>query len=293
MTLPSPNEIDALWDYGEPAASEARFREWLPAAQQDATFHACLLTQIARAQGLQRLFAAAHATLDAAQALLAEAKAEAHIRYLLERGRVHNSAGEKDKALPLFLLAWNTATVTGAEFYAVDAAHMLGIATPPAEQVLWSERALAQAEAATDPRARGWLGALYNNLGWTYHDLEQFRHALNLFARGLRFREAQGQGPQIRVARWTVARALRSLGRVGEALAMQEALLEEHARAGSSDAYVEEEIGECLLAQGRLEAARPHFARAYAALKDDPWLRDGEPARLARMARLAEVESAG
>ena len=293
MTLPSPNEIDALWDYGEPAASEARFREWLPAAQADPTFHACLLTQIARAQGLQRDFEQAHATLDAAQALLVEAETEARIRYLLERGRAHNSAGEPEKARPLFLLAWNTATVTGAEFYAVDAAHMLGIAAPPQEQILWSERAMAQAEAASDPRARGWLGALYNNLGWTYHDLEQFRHALNLFQRGLRMREEQGQAPQIRIARWTVARALRSVGRVGEALAMQQALLEEHAAAGSSDAYVEEEIGECLLALGRVAASRPHFARAYAALKDDPWLRDGEPERLARMARLAEVGSGG
>ena len=46
-------DFDAAWDYGDPAASEQRFRELLPRAEQDGdrSYHAQLLTQIARAQG--------------------------------------------------------------------------------------------------------------------------------------------------------------------------------------------------------------------------------------------------
>ena len=75
---------------------------------------------------------------------------------------------------------------------------------------------------------------------------------------------------------------------------MQEALLEEHARAGSSDAYVRGRAWRMPAGAGPRGGDRaPILPRAYGALKDDPWLRDGEPARLARMARLAEVGSEG
>jgi hypothetical protein len=69
-------------------------------ASDDRAYHAALLTQIARAQGLQHSFAPAHATLDAAHALLADPAAlarqplmQAMCRYLLERGRVLNTSG--------------------------------------------------------------------------------------------------------------------------------------------------------------------------------------------------------
>ncbi|HEX6385768.1 MAG TPA: hypothetical protein VF177_13945, partial [Anaerolineae bacterium] len=68
MTLP---DFDQLWDYSQPASTEERFRELLPAAEAagDDSYLAQLLTQIARAQGLQRQFAAAHETLDEAEKL--------------------------------------------------------------------------------------------------------------------------------------------------------------------------------------------------------------------------------
>ena len=44
------SDIDSLWDYGDPAGSEARFRVALAGAA--AELRPELLTQIARAQGL-------------------------------------------------------------------------------------------------------------------------------------------------------------------------------------------------------------------------------------------------
>ncbi|GAC1365533.1 MAG: hypothetical protein NVSMB3_14150 [Acidobacteriaceae bacterium] len=91
MLLP---DFDKIWDYGQPAVTEARFRALLPAAEATgADYHLQLLTQIARTQGLQamdgkpELFAAAHATLDQVERALDSARPVVRVRYLLERGR--------------------------------------------------------------------------------------------------------------------------------------------------------------------------------------------------------------
>jgi tetratricopeptide (TPR) repeat protein len=133
---------------------------------------------------------------------------------------------------------------------------------------------------------RRWLAPLHNNLGWAHHDRGEYAQALAAFERAVPLFEARGDPAGVRVARWSVARALRSLGRCQEALAAQRALLAAHAAAGSQDGFVHEEIGECLLALGRGEEARPHFRDAHRLLSQDRSLSRDEPARLARLARL-------
>ena len=88
------SDFDSLWDYGRPAETEARFRELLPAADDSPALGAELLTQIARAQGLQGRFAEAHATLDDLEPNLSRLPLRPRIRYLLELGRVYNSSGD-------------------------------------------------------------------------------------------------------------------------------------------------------------------------------------------------------
>jgi tetratricopeptide (TPR) repeat protein len=139
------------------------------------------------------------------------------------------------------------------------------------------------AEKSRDPKARGWLGPLYNNLGWTYHDKGELDKALALFEKGVAFRAERGQSKELRIARWTVGRALRSLGRIDEALAIQRALAKEHEAAGSSDGFVFEEIAECLLALKKRAEARPWFARAHEELSKDEWLAKHEARRIARL----------
>jgi tetratricopeptide (TPR) repeat protein len=273
-----------LWNYSDPAATEAQFRAFLPAAGANPAYHAALLTQIARAQGLQREFAAAHQTLDAAESLIASNMTVARIRFLLERGRVFNSSHHATEAAPLFRAAWELARTADEDFYAVDAAHMLGICEPAERQVEWNLRALNLAEHSDQPRARGWLGSLYNNLGWTFHDQGDPQRALELFEKALLFRQSQaGKESEVLIARWCVARCLRTLGRVEEALTEQRILERRHEAAGSRDGYVFEEIGENLLLLGRRDEARPYFARAYEELSADPWLAESEPARLERL----------
>ncbi|NOG52382.1 MAG: hypothetical protein HND48_25305 [Chloroflexi bacterium] len=97
-------DIDSQWDYNDPAGSEMRLRALIPQAEQsgDAALEAELLTQIARAMGLQMRFDEAHALLDDAQALLTPDMPQAAVRVALERGRLINTAGDPGAAFPHF-----------------------------------------------------------------------------------------------------------------------------------------------------------------------------------------------
>jgi tetratricopeptide (TPR) repeat protein len=285
--------FDDLWNYDQPAETEHAFRRLLPAARTagDRSYLAQLLTQIARTQGLQRQFEQAHTTLDEAQALLDGQSMVARIRYLLERGRVFNSAGEQIRARLLFLQAWEDASARGEDFYAVDAAHMLAIVKPAEEQLAWNRRALELAERSPDPRARRWLGSLYNNIAWTYHDAGQYGEALAMFQQALEWQRARGKARETRIAEWCVARTRRSLSHYKEALERQRTLWEAAQEAGDSDGFIQEELGECLLALGREEEARPWFSQAHQILSQDPWLTANEPARIVRLKELADPEA--
>ena len=284
--------LDALWDFDHPAASEAKFTAELarhPVGSREARETA---TQLARSLGLQRKFAEADATLDALVPNLNAPPARIRARYLLERGRARNSSGQPDAAVPLFkeaVAAAKTDALPGADFYLVDALHMLGIAAPAPERLDWNLQALRAADASTDPRARGWRGSLLHNLGWTYHDRNDYATALDYWRAAQRAREEAGDVGRIRVARWTVARGLRSLGRLDEAEAIQRALAAETERDGATDGFIYEELMEIALARSDAKSAKPWAAKAYALLKDDIWISANEQGRLARLAKIGEV----
>jgi tetratricopeptide (TPR) repeat protein len=284
--------LDAGWDFDAPAASEAKFRA--EAARQPAGSREALeaSTQVARTLGLQRRFSEADALLDALEPGLGQAPDRVRVRYLLERGRVRNSSGQPRAAVPFFEQALAASTrdaLPGASYYAVDAMHMLGIAAAPDVALEWDRKALAAAQAATDPRTRGWRASLLHNLGWTVFERGDAAQALAYWQQALVLRESQGDTATTRVARWTVARGLRAVGRIDEAWAMQRALADETERAHAPDGYVYEELAELALARGQEAAARPYAAHAHALLKDDAELRASAPARLARLARLGGV----
>jgi len=280
-------DFDSLWDYSDPQHTETRFREILLQVHEDNPAYLELLTQIARAQGLQQKFERAHQTLDQVERRLGKYSSRARIRYLLERGRVFNSSGHPDEALPLFDQAYSMAQELSEDFYAVDAVHMLAIVAPPASSLDLNLRAIQLAESSGQERARNWLGSLYNNTGWSYHDLGDYESALEMFEKAEAARREQGRVTEIRIAQWCVARALRSLKRVEEALSKQKILETEFEASGESDGFVFEEIAECLLALTCTEEARPYFARAYEILSQDIGLAKKEPERLSRIRELS------
>ncbi len=285
-------DFDSLWDYDHPGNSERMFRELLPAAldSRDFPYLTQLLTQIARAEGLQRKFQDAHNTLDRVEKALlkAEADDETRVRYLLERGRVFNSSGKRDEARPLFLQALDLAAKSKEDFYAVDAAHMIAIVEPTEKQLQWNLKALDLAENSADEKARKWKGSLYNNIGWTYFEQRHFEESLLMFEKALEFQQQQGDPNKIMIARWCVAKTLRMMDHIEEALEMQRDLYQQYQAAGKRSGYVYEEIAECLTIMGEEQEAQGWFAAAYEELSKDPRLAT-EQDRLNRLKELGRV----
>ncbi len=283
--------FDELWNYGKPEETAVKFRELLqdPSIQEDRSAHLQLLTQLARTQSLQRKFDDAHTLLDQVEPQLTDELHVAKIRYLLERGRTHNSNKQVNLARPLFLEAYEIAKAHAEDFYTIDAAHMMGVLDGDLEaQMEWNLIAMNEAKKTSNTRARRWIGSLSNNIGWTYHDQGEYQKALDMFEQTQAFfiDESPNAGRE-RIARWCIGKMYRLLGRLDESLTVQEGLEKEYQELEEDDGYVQEEIGETLLALNQREKAAPYYARAYAILSKDSWLQANEADRLERLKSLS------
>jgi tetratricopeptide (TPR) repeat protein len=281
--------IDSFWEYTNPAESEDRFRTALISAHGDERLE--LLTQIARTYGLRQRFGEAHDLLNQVEEQLERAGPRPRVRYLLERGRVFNSSGDKEKARMLFVKAWEQAQTTHQEGLAVDAAHMVAIThTGTQDAIEWNQRGLVVARSSQDPKARALIPAMLNNSAWDLHEMGHFHDALALFEEARTEWIVRGAPEQVQVANWAVARCLRSLGRYDEALTIQRTLEAEHMATGSADGYVFEEIAENLAALGKSDEAKPYFGKAVTELRKDDWFVKNEAARLANLMSRADTE---
>lgn len=279
-------DVQSLWDFGDPARSEAIFREQLANATGDDALS--LQTQIARTYSLRSRFADAHALLDRIAPETAKAGPEPRVRALLERGRTYRSDRQPDSARPLFHQAVDLALAEKLEYLAVDAMHMVALVEPTLDgQLAWNRQALAHAQRASDPAARRWDATLSNNIGTALHDAGRFEEALDAFRTALAARERIGKPGGIRIAHWMIAWTLRALKRHDEALAILMRLEREFAAIGEPDGFVFEEIAENLLAQGDTAGARPWFAKAHAVLSKDDSRERPDAARLARLLELS------
>lgn len=223
-------ELDSLWDFSDAAGSEARFRR----AGADPEHR----TQLARALGLQGRFDEGATVLDEVEASgAADADPAVRARVSLERGRLANSSGRTDVAVPLFAAAERTAREAGLEFLEIDAIHMLAIADGPRSSE-HETRGLERVSVAVHPRTRRWGVSLHNNAGWSRFDAGDAAGALDEFGEALAQAVAWGTAEQQFFCRWAIARSYRELGRYSEALELQESL----ARLDPDDADVAEEL---------------------------------------------------
>jgi len=280
--------LDDLWDFDDPAASGARFRSAIDAADAggDAAAADEARTQLARSLGLQARFDDGEVILDLVDTDHPD-EDRVRVRSRLERGRLLRSSGDVASSVAPFEEAWALARALEEDGLAVDAAHMLAIVDAPPGEATWHERALELADSSRDPDARRWRGSLWNNIGWARFGAGDLPGAMTAFEAALAARREQGKAKETRIAEWCVARCLRELGRPADALAIQQRIGAEAAASGDAeDGYVSEETGECLLALGRHDEAAPSFARAATLLGADEWLAEHEPDRIERLRRL-------
>lgn len=181
-------ELDARWDFSDPAASAARLAEAGRAAAEgrdgqpvDPVAAAEWATQEARALVLADRGAEARALLEAVAAGPVADTPVVATRLAFERGRLLNSGGDPVAARALFHRAADlSADDADLAFLHLDALHMLGIADPDAAEE-WTARALALLSDITDPRTRRWGISLHNNIGWTRFDAGDLAGALTAF----------------------------------------------------------------------------------------------------------------
>jgi tetratricopeptide (TPR) repeat protein len=294
MVASPAQDLDALWDFSDPSLSESRFQKRLEKLVPGSSDALETQTQIARTHSLRGNFDQAHAILNAVEKAAPQGDSRVGLRLLLERGRTFNSAGKRDQARPFFLKAWGMGRRLLEDALSVDAAHMVAIVLPGRDAVIWNEKAIALAHASGDPKAQRWLGSLHNNLGWTLHDeFSAHGQALLHFQKALAFRQKEGHAEKIRVARWCVARAQRSLGKLDEALAEQMALEREIEASGAApDGHVHEELALLLWALKR-PGAPAQAKTALSLLEKDAWFAEHEGARLEVLRRIAGGQSGG
>jgi tetratricopeptide (TPR) repeat protein len=225
-----------LWNFDDPSGSEQRLRAAAEDAEGDDRL--VLMTQVARALGLQERYDEGHAVLDH----LSPTGDEVSVRIVLERGRLLRSAGDPEEARSHFEAAAQTASSARLEALHVDALHMLALVAEPAERDGIARRALDIARTSTDPAARDWDATLLNNLGMSQAEAGDFEAALVSFEDALAACTRIGDPARTRVARWMVAWALRHLGRRVEALMLQRHLRAELDASGLTDPHVDEEL---------------------------------------------------
>ena len=102
----------------------------------------------------------------------------------------------------------------------------------------------------------------------------------------IKWREDKNQPYETFLAKWCVARTLRPLNRLEEALKIQLALFEELVESDKKDGYVYEELAELYLLLND-PVHKMYFQFAYNELIQDIWLTKNEPARLERLKQLA------
>jgi tetratricopeptide (TPR) repeat protein len=271
LTASASVDLQRLWNFNDPAASEQVFRAALMTARGDDAL--VLWTQVARSFGLRKDFERARGLLAGqVQPHLQDASSEVRIRYHLEWGRTWCSATHspesqtpeaKAQAQQAYQAALDEARRVGLDGLAIDAVHMFAFVNRAPQHALhWADEALTVVLASTQPEAKLWEASVRNNRGMALHDLGRLNEALRDFERAQVLREQLGDPQRTRIAQWMVAWTLRNLKRFDEALDIQSRLERENDDAGSPDPHVYDELWELHRALGQPELAKVYQERS-------------------------------
>lgn len=230
------------------------------------------LAQVARSFSLEGDLVAARVWLDLAATRATEDLPPSWARYLGVRGILEREEGDRATAQATFEEMYRFSLEHELYHQAVDAAHHVAIVAPPEGQIEWANRGIAAAEASGE---EGWLGPLWNNLAWTYHEQGRLNEALDALIKAQGYHHSHGSANSALIADRFVGQLHRELGQLEEARALLVPGAEEARRrhdADPSEVNAENlgmalwELGELAAAEGQAPAvARGHLeeARVY------------------------------
>jgi len=196
--------------------------------------------------------------LDRAASRAIDSEPRAWSRYLGVRGRFEWKGGDNETATATFLDMFNYCENHELWDRAVDAAHMIAITGDKNEKFDWSLKGIEMAEKGG---MEGWLGPLWNNLGWNYYDEGMFGEAYDALVKAREYHyKGEGELPKL-IADYSVAHVMMKQDRMREAESEMLKVLEWASRlnAEGDDSAVEWmgfarwDLGEMAIALGERE----------------------------------------
>jgi tetratricopeptide (TPR) repeat protein len=206
--LAEADEIFRSEEYDEAGTLYERIAEDASAAHDDATYvEACAMR------------ARSHLIADRAddgRPWIERAAAHADVseplgwsRFLGVRGRFEWKSGDNETATATFREMFDYCNEHDLYERAVDAAHMVAITGNTAERFEWAQRGIEMAEKG---ELAGWLGPLWNNLGWDYVDAERYDEAQAALEKAREYHyESESDLPKL-IADYSVAHVTRLRG---------------------------------------------------------------------------------
>ena len=149
-----------------------------------------------------------------AAARAAESDPAGWSRYLGVRGRFEWQDGDNETATNTFLEMFDYCGEKELWERAVDAAHMIAITGDQKEKFDWSLKGIEMAEKGG---MDGWLGPLWNNLGWNYCDDERYDEAYDALVKAREYHyKSEAELPRL-IADYSVAHVMMKQDRLHEA----------------------------------------------------------------------------
>ena len=157
-------------------------------------------------------------------------------RYLGVRGRFEWQDEDNETATNTFREMFDYCGEKELWERAVDAAHMIAITGDEKGKFDWSLKGIEMAERG---EMDGWLGPLWNNLGWNYYDDERYGEAYDALVRAREYHyKGEAELPRL-IADYSVAHVMMKQDRLHEAEAEMLKVLDWATRLnadGASDA---------------------------------------------------------
>ncbi len=219
-------------------------------------------------------------------------------RMLGVRGRFEWKDGRLAESTRTFEDAYAFCMERGLHERAIDAAHMVAITGTPEQQLEWGKRGIAAAEKGG---VEGWLGPLWNNLGYTYETLGRNEEALGAYQKARHYHWKLGDEQAKLVADWAMGHALRVCGRHPQAASWLRPVLAwaERRQAERRDASSAEWVGLACRELGETEAERGRATEGLALMRraraelEAAKMPEWDAAGFAKLAqRIAEMEAA-